>query len=231
MTAHDHAGLMDKVYRNQRHFYDATRKFYLIGRDPMLAGLDVPEGGSVLEIGCGTGRNLVKAGLLYPSARLFGIDISREMLVTAGKAVFRAGIERRSRLGYADAAAFDPQRVFGRQTFDRIFISYAVSMIPSWQAVIERAVAQLAPGGELHIVDFGDLRGLPGWSKSLLHAWLTRFHVTPRALMFRASADIAAANGCVLDERRLYRGFAWIAIIRKPQGVAVASKVLENVAA
>ena len=52
----------------------------------------------------------------------------------------------------------------------------------------------LAPGGALHIVDFGDLRGLPGWSKSALHAWLARFHVTPRALMFRASADIAAAR-------------------------------------
>lgn len=231
MTALDHAGLMDKVYRHQRHFYDATRKFYLIGRDPMLAGLNATEGGTVLEVGCGTGRNLVKAGRLYPTAKLFGIDISREMLVTAGKAVFRAGIERRSRLAYADATAFDPQRVFGRETFDRIFISYAVSMIPSWQAVIERAVGQLAPGGELHIVDFGDLRGLPGWSKSTLHAWLARFHVTPRALMFRASADIAAANGYTFEERRLYRGFAWIAIIRRPQKDVAQEKVLETAAA
>jgi len=231
MTALDHAGLMDKVYRHQRHFYDATRKFYLIGRDPMLAGLNVPPGANVLEIGCGTGRNLVKAGRLYPTAKLFGIDISREMLVSAGKAVFRAGVERRSRLAYADATAFDPQRVFGRKSFDRIFISYAVSMIPSWQPVIERAVEQLAPGGELHIVDFGDLRGLPGWSKSALHAWLARFHVTPRALMFRSCADIATANGCVLEERRLYRGFAWIAVIRKPQTAMVQENVLETVAA
>lgn len=231
MTTLDHAGLMDKVYRRQRHFYDLTRKFYLVGRDPMLAGLAVPEGGAVLEIGCGTGRNLVKAGRLYPAARLFGIDISREMLVSAGKAIFKAGIERRSRLAYADAAAFDPRRVFGRDSFDRIFISYAVSMIPSWQAVIERAVEQLAPGGELHIVDFGDLRGLPGWSKSALHAWLARFHVTPRALMFRASADIAAANDCVFEERRLYRGFAWIAVIRRPPGAVVQEKVLETIAA
>jgi len=231
MTALDHAGLMDKVYRRQRHFYDATRKFYLIGRDPMLAGLAVPEGATVLEIGCGTGRNLVKAGRLYPTAKLFGIDISREMLVNAGKAVVRAGIERRSRIAYADAAAFEPQRVFGRGAFDRIFISYAVSMIPSWQVVIERAVEQLAPGGELHIVDFGDLRGMPGWTRSLLHAWLARFHVTPRALMFRASADIAAANGCLFEERRLYRGFAWIAVIRRPQDALVQNKAMATEAA
>ena len=100
MTARiDHAGLMDRVYRHQRHFYDATRKFYLVGRDPMLAGLNVPQGGSALEIGCGTGRNLVKAGRLYPQASLYGIDISREMLATAGKAVVAAGIQHRSRLG------------------------------------------------------------------------------------------------------------------------------------
>ena len=27
------AGLMDRMYRFQRHIYDATRKFYLLGRD------------------------------------------------------------------------------------------------------------------------------------------------------------------------------------------------------
>ncbi len=32
----DHATLMDRVYKRQRHFYDATRKYYLLGRDPMI---------------------------------------------------------------------------------------------------------------------------------------------------------------------------------------------------
>ncbi len=56
MTVLDHGGLMDRVYRRQRHFYDATRKYYLLGRDPMIAGLKPPPGAAVLEIGCGTGR-------------------------------------------------------------------------------------------------------------------------------------------------------------------------------
>ena len=62
MSAIDRAGLMDRVYRHQRHFYDATRKYYLIGGDPMLAGLNVPAGGSVLKIGCGTGRQSGQSG-------------------------------------------------------------------------------------------------------------------------------------------------------------------------
>jgi S-adenosylmethionine-diacylgycerolhomoserine-N-methlytransferase len=210
-----HGELMDGVYRRQRHFYDATRKFFLLGRDPMLAGLAVPNGGSVLEIGCGTGRNLVEVGRLYPDADLYGIDISREMLTTAGGTVARHGLQGKVRLALADAALFDPVRAFRRGQFDRIFISYAVSMIPGWEAVVRRAANHLAPGGELHIVDFGDARGLPGWFKVALHRWLKAFHVTPRARLFAVSADIARACGGTAEARRLYRDFAWICVIRR----------------
>ena len=57
--ASDHAALMDRVYRLQRRFgfYDATRKFYLLGRDPMIAGLNPPPGGGVLEIGLELWKN------------------------------------------------------------------------------------------------------------------------------------------------------------------------------
>src|SRR5262245_11531474 len=73
-----HAALMDGVYCHQRHVYDVTRKYYLLGRDRMLAGLDVPPGGGVLELGCGTGRNLLLAARRYRDARFFGLDISTE---------------------------------------------------------------------------------------------------------------------------------------------------------
>lgn len=221
-----HAGLMDKVYRHQRHFYDASRKYYLLGRDPMLAGLAVPKGGTVLEIGCGTGRNLIKAGELYPDAKLFGIDISQEMLRTAGTAIVRAGMEGRARIAQADAAQFDPTKVFGRGKFDRIFISYAVSMIPSWQAVVDNAAACLSPGGELHIVDFGDMRDLPGWTKSALYGWLNWYHVTPRANLFPVVSDVADRHGGIAEAQRLYRGFSWISVIRIPDRQIVPSASL-----
>jgi S-adenosylmethionine-diacylgycerolhomoserine-N-methlytransferase len=53
--------LMDRVYRRQRHIYDLTRKYFLLGRDTLISRLQPPTGGSVIEIGCGTGRNLVAA--------------------------------------------------------------------------------------------------------------------------------------------------------------------------
>jgi S-adenosylmethionine-diacylgycerolhomoserine-N-methlytransferase len=226
MSQISHAGLMDRVYRHQRHFYDATRKYYLVGRDPMLAGLAVPQGGSVLEIGCGTGRNLVKVGELYPHSKLFGIDISQEMLRTAGKAIVRAGLESRTRMAQADAAQFDPKKVFGREKFDRIFISYAVSMIPSWQAVMANAASCLSPGGELHVVDFGDLRDLPRWSKAALYTWLRWYHVTPRATLFHVGSEIADRHGGVAEALRLYQGFSWISVIRIPDRQVAASTSL-----
>ncbi len=215
LTKIEHGPLMDRVYRHQRHFYDATRKYYLLGRDPMIAGLTPPANGSILEIGCGTGRNLVMAGEAYPTTKLFGVDISNEMLSTARKKVMAAGLGERTQLAYADAAKFDPSSLFGLAQFDRIFISYAVSMIPQWENVMREAVNHLAVGGELHIVDFGDLKDLPGAARAALYKWLEWYHVTPRNDLFEIAETIATGAGAHAEAQRLYRGFAWISIIRR----------------
>lgn len=213
-AAIDHGGRMDRVYGRQRHIYDATRKYYLLGRDPMIEGLKPEAGGTVLEIGCGTGRNLIRAARLYPQALFHGIDISRSMLETAGRSVVQAQLQGRIRLAHVDAARFDPVKVFGRGNFDRIFISYAVSMIPAWRSVMEEALGHLAPGGELHVVDFGDQKDLPGWFGTALRTWLRCFHVTVRDELFEVSAELAATRSATVEARRLHRGFAWISIIR-----------------
>ena len=42
-----HAETMDRLYRYQRFIYDLTRKYYLFGRDRLIAGLQVPEQGAI----------------------------------------------------------------------------------------------------------------------------------------------------------------------------------------
>jgi len=213
----DHGALMDRLYRWQRRcgFYDATRRYYLLGRDPMIERLNPPAGGATLEIGCGTGRNLVRAARRYPEVEFHGIDISREMLNAACGAVARRGLQGRVRLARADAAAFDPMATFGRASYDRIFISYAVSMIPQWRTVMANAAGRLAPGGELHIADFGDMADFPAWSRTAICAWLRWFHVMPRLHLFEAAAEIADAIGGESAERRLHGGFSWIAVVKR----------------
>ncbi|HKT76710.1 MAG TPA: class I SAM-dependent methyltransferase, partial [Sphingobium sp.] len=156
-----HDRLMDSVYRHQRHIYDLSRKYYLLGRDGLIAELAPPRGGAVLEIGCGTGRNLIAVGRAWPEARLYGVDISEAMRETARKAVAKAGMADRVTLAQADACGFDPAAIFGRAAFERVFISYALSMIPNWEAALGQAARCVADGGRLEVVDFGQQEGLP----------------------------------------------------------------------
>lgn len=213
----DHAALMDGVYRYQRHIYDLTRKYYLLGRDRLIAELQPPSGGTVLEIGCGTGRNIIAAARRYPDARFYGLDISAEMLDSAGASVRRAGFEDRVKLARADATSFDPQALFGRKEFDRVFVSYALSMIPSWQAAIPAAMKAVAPGGSLHVVDFGRQERLPGWFRSMLRAWLHRFHVTPRDTLRGALESESRRIGASLGYDSIFGGYAVLATVQRPR--------------
>ena len=174
-----HAGLMDRVYRRQRHLYDFTRKYYLFGRDGLIQGLDLDPGERLVEIGCGTGRNLIAVARTYPQARLFGLDASAAMLETASIQIRRAGLGHRITLAQGLAESFLP-RDLGEDAFENVLFSYSLSMIPDWRGALDAAQAALTRHGRLHIVDFGDLTGFPAPVRRLMRAWLARFHVTPR---------------------------------------------------
>lgn len=193
---------MDEVYRGQRHIYDFKRKYYLFGRDTLIAGLDARPGMRVLEVACGTGRNLAKMGKAWPGVRLFSLDISAEMLKSA-----RAALGAEARLGEGDACSFAPENLLGEPAFERIVLSYSLSMIPDWEGAMDHAAGLLASGGALHIVDFGDLAGLPAPFARLLRAWLAKFHVEPREAMGTVAARIAAARGLALTSTRGPMGY------------------------
>ncbi|MBI1261325.1 MAG: methyltransferase domain-containing protein [Rhizobiales bacterium] len=216
MEAAPHSALMDSIYRNQRHIYDLTRRYYLLGRDHLIAELSPPAKGTVLEIGCGTGRNLIAALRHHSAADYFGMDISNEMLETAAASAARAGVADRIRFAQGDATCFDPQSAFGIETFDRVFMSYTISMIPVWKDAIADAMRHVKPGGSLHLVDFGQQERLPGWFRGLLFKWLDLFHVTPRADMRDVLAAEAERSGATLQFQSLYRGYAWYGVITMP---------------
>jgi S-adenosylmethionine-diacylgycerolhomoserine-N-methlytransferase len=204
-----HAALMDNVYKGQRHIYDATRKYYLFGRDTLIEGLDAQPGMRVLEVACGTGRNLAKIGKAWPGVRLYGLDISAEMLKNARKA-----LGDKATLGKGDACAFDPQELLGESGFDRIVLSYALSMIPDWESALSHAAGQLAAGGELHVVDFGDLGGLPGPLEGMLHRWLAKFHVQTRSTLPEAAQRIAAERGMTITSQRGKLGYFQLHVLK-----------------
>ncbi|MDX2197436.1 MAG: class I SAM-dependent methyltransferase [Phycisphaerae bacterium] len=207
---------MDGIYRYQRYIYDLTRKYFLLGRDTMLAGMAPPPGGTVLEIGCGTGRNLIVAARRYPQARFYGFDISEMMLETARANIARAGLGSRIAVTQGDATDFSSETLFGVAAFDRVFISYSLSMIPPWRQVVPKALAAVKPGGSLHIVDFGQQAGLPKAFRAGLHAWLAKFDVTPRPDLEAVLREAALASGADLRFERLFADYAQHAVLRTP---------------
>ena len=206
---------MNEIYRHQRYIYDFTRKYYLLGRDHLIDQLNPGASDRVLEIGCGTGRNLIRAARRYPCARFFGIDVSSEMLASASEAIARAGLSSRVLVAQADAAAIDPALLFGQEPFQRLFISYTLSMIPEWRRVLPFAHDLLAPNGEMHIVDFGDQGRLPSWFGAVLRQWLTRFEVIPCDGLETELTALRSLTNAALHFERPYRGYAQYAIVRR----------------
>ncbi len=131
------------------------------------------------------------------------------MLETSAKAVGRAGLAGRIKLVQAYAEDLSPG-LFGEQAaFDAIVFSYSLSMIPDWRKALAAAHAALTPGGKVHAVDFGDLKGLGPLGESLLRAWLRLFHVAPREELLRSiEADSGAGSLDLLAGRY---AFVWTA--------------------
>ena len=205
----DHAALMDQVYRHQRYIYDFTRKYYLFGRDRLIADLRLGPGARLIEIGCGTSRNLIKIATAYPDARLFGLDASAEMLQTSAKAIERAGLSHRIKLVQAYAEDLTPALFGENAPFDAAVFSYSLSMIPDWKQALKASQAALAPGGRVHVVDFGDLKGLGPVAERALRGWLSLFHVAPREELLRTIEQNGDGIGLKLLAGRY--AFIWTA--------------------
>lgn len=167
-----HRAFLNRYYGVSRSFYDLTRKYYLFGRDNALRQLAGEPWARLVEIGPGTGRNLRKLRAMRPDASLGGLEASDEMLSHAQKRCPWARFQH----GFAEVT--DYSHLLGGRP-DRILFSYCLSMVQEPQKAIEHARAMLAPGGEIVIVDFADLNGLPGPAAAGLRSWLQTFHVAP----------------------------------------------------
>ncbi len=210
----DAALRMDRMYGWQTGIYDATRRPYLLGRDRLIESLAPPLNGRVLEIGCGTGRNLIRAARRWPHATYFGFDVSPVMLEKARQEVDWADLDDSIRVTLADAVTF-PKGIFGDAPFHRIYFSYTLSMIPEWEAALDRAAETIPPGGCLMIADFGDQHDLPWLFRRVLGAWLGLFDVTPRLELEAVLRATAARYGLKCDFVSLYRGYTFLAALRR----------------
>lgn len=121
----------------------------------------------VLEVGVGTGLTLAQ----YPAtARITGVDVSRDMLATAQRRV-RPQDAGRIELRAMDAEAMD----FADASFDCVTLPYVLSVTPDPRRLVAEVRRVCRPGG--HIVIVNHFSGQRQWRsvETLLRplaAWL-----------------------------------------------------------
>jgi S-adenosylmethionine-diacylgycerolhomoserine-N-methlytransferase len=215
---------MNRMYRWTRHVYDWSRRYYLLGRDRMLEAIAEQPGGDVLEVGCGTARNLRVLDRTAPQHALYGIDASLSMLATARDKVEQENCMDRITLGHGVAQELAPEEHLGvDRHFDVIFFSYVLSMIPSWNEALGAALAHLASGGRLYIVDFWDQADLPSWAATALQRWLSLFDVYPRPGLTHTLERLDAVGGLSCTITPVARRYAYLATIHAPGPVPRAA--------
>lgn len=140
---------LERYYQFHSRIYDATRWSFLFGREEILRRVGrVTTPCRILEVGCGTGRNLPGLRRRFPQAHLTGVDLSEQMLAIARQKVTD---DRVSLLRRSYSAPVHP----GQTRFDLVLFSYALSMFnPGWEQAIDAAWEDLEDGGCIAVVDF-----------------------------------------------------------------------------
>ena len=143
-----HAERLQAFYRPQAAHYDTFRERLLHGREELIARLAPPPGGTVVELGGGTGRNLEYFGTrLLSFARVEVVDLCPALLEQARERCARwPGL---AVVIESDATTYRPS-----QPVDCVYFSYALTMIPDWRAAVDNALGMLRPGGLVGAVDF-----------------------------------------------------------------------------
>jgi len=207
---------LNKLYRFQRHFYDLTRRFLLFGRDELLEKMNVQPNEKVLEVGCGTGRNLLKLSQIAPQAKLYGLDAADEMLKTASAKFDAQDKQKEIVLRQAFAEQFSFRETFAHdEPFDKIFISYSLSMFPKWQEAITNSLENLKADGDLYLIDFWDGKGMPSWLIHLRTWWLSIFKVYYRPEFIEFLSRLEKNNFGSLSVVSVGKNYAFIAHFQK----------------
>ena len=164
-----HAERLESFYGGQADDYDSFRARMLHGRDELIDMLTFPDGGVWVDMGAGTGENVLRAqGRTNALEQVHLVDLSKSLLEVAEKQLSEAGIENAS-FHLADATRFD----LPPESVDVISFSYSLTMIPDWFEAISLAERLLKPGGTIGVTDFYVSRKYAA-DAHRQHGWLRR---------------------------------------------------------
>ncbi len=163
------------LYRQRAKRYDMSAQVFLLFgfkvhqyRRATISALALKPGDTVVELGCGTGLNFAYVQrVIGPAGKIVGVDLTDAMLDVARDRIARERW-RNVELVQADLAEWQfPVGVSG------VYSTLALTLVPEYDTIIERASRALKPEGRLAVLDLKEPVGWPAWLVRFA-AWLNK---------------------------------------------------------
>jgi demethylmenaquinone methyltransferase/2-methoxy-6-polyprenyl-1,4-benzoquinol methylase len=204
------------LYRKRAANYDFTANlYYLFGfreakyRRRAVSELALHAGDTVVEIGCGTGLNfpyLLES--LGETGRLIGVDLTDAMLKKARERIRKKGWQN-IELVEADAAEYKfPAGIQG------VLSTFALTLVPEYEKVIDHAAHALADRGRMVVADFKKPEWWPLWLVKLFVLITSPFGVT-LDLADRKPWEVMAKYFSSVEVAEFFGGAVYIAAGKK----------------
>lgn len=205
------------LYRKRAQWYDlAVRIYPLFGfavrryRRDTIASLGLGPGDLVVELGCGTGLNFEYVQRrIGPQGKIIGVDLTDAMLDVAKARVAAKGWTN-VELVQADIAEWDmPHEVAG------VFSTLALTLVPEYDEVIEKASRALKTGGRLAVFDMKEPKHWPSRLVRLA-IWLNKPFGVSLELVGRHPWESIGRYLAEIEFREYYFGALYLCVGKKP---------------
>jgi ubiquinone/menaquinone biosynthesis C-methylase UbiE len=124
----------------------------------------LPEGGTLLDLGCGSARLLEQLAHGRPDARIIGLDLSEPMLETGRRRLEAEGLSDRIELRRCDITTFDTEV---SDDVDVVSCNFALHHLPDEETALKcfEAIARMRSrtGCAVWLFDFARLRSAETW--------------------------------------------------------------------
>lgn len=210
----DDIGPMQRSFGLVLRVHEAFKKHYMLGRDRLIRNIDMPGQGTILELGCDDADMLLDAAAAYPLARLYGIAFTSEAFDRTREAITRAGWGERISVALAAPDEIYTEALFGLETFDRVYTSYALSKTAPWRTVVARSHDLIGGTGWFLALDFGRFDKTSRLTRSLLTRWLATCGIFPRVDLKDALLAEATKSGRSISVERPYGGVVQFFVMR-----------------
>lgn len=162
------------AYSRWAPIYDSVFALpFLTGRRAVARAVNRLATGRILEAGVGTGVALPRYDRRH---RIFGIDLSPDMLARARRRVERRRLDHVEGLEEMDASDLK----FADQSFDAVVAMYVMTVVPDPETVMSEFVRVTKPGGRLIAIGhFASTGGFYHWVERRLARYAAKLGWNP----------------------------------------------------